>query len=168
YHVQVASSSAFGAAALVLDIDAGSTSISSPSLTPGKTYYWRVIANIPTGKSMYSNVWKVTYRANTALKIELVSLSGSIVTVKATLTNSDSNTPVPGKTLTFYQNTDGGPFASKGMATTAGIKSATPGVATKTWRTSVGNHTAYAIFKGDVAYSAVTTNPTDISYTRIQ
>jgi hypothetical protein len=64
YHVQVSSSSTFAAGSFKLNADTAdaSTIIVSPALTRGTTYYWRVQALIPTGKSIYSDKRNLVYR----------------------------------------------------------------------------------------------------------
>ena len=166
YHVQVATSNTFGAASLVINQDVSNASVVAPAMKPGMTYFWRVFAYTSNGKTLYSDIWKVVYKANTALTLEFTNLTGSTVTVKATLVNSDSGMPILGKTITFLENTNGGLFKSKGTAVTGSATSKNPGVATKSWITTVGSHSAYATFNGDGGYAPCASDPASVLYSR--
>jgi hypothetical protein len=163
YHVQVSTSALFGAATCLVDADTGNTnlvySIPSPGLAPGKTYYWRVRAYIPNGKTLYSDKRKIMFKPPVNLVLEKVGVNGSTITFKATLTRVDNGELLAGKTIAFYEKTEDGAFVLKGTAKTGSLISATPGVATKSWTTQPGNHQAYAMFKGDVSYASNSTDP---------
>jgi len=164
YHVQVSLSSTFGLTTLIPVPDTGDTFVTAPSLTLGRTYYWRVQATIVNGKSIYSDYRRVIYKYGTSLTLEDLGKTGSIIKMRATLTRTDGGTPVPGKTLTFYENTNGGLFASKGTAVTGGATSLTPGVAAKSWTTAAGTHHAYVKFIGDATFAPSETDPATVSY----
>ena len=166
YHVQVATATTFGVTTLIYDQDTpgAATALSAATLTLGKTYYWRVQATIPNGKSIYSDYRKVVYKYATSLALESLGKTGSILKMRATLTKDDGGAPVPGKTLTFYENTNGGLFVSKGTAVTGGATSLTPGIVTKTWTPTAFPHNAYVKFLGDATYAPCQTDPADVSY----
>ena len=64
YHLQVSTSTTFGAATLIYDADTAdnSTSATSPALTAGIANYWRIQAILSSGKTVYSTYFKVTYK----------------------------------------------------------------------------------------------------------
>ena len=166
YHLQVSTSSKFGTGTQNFLTPNTSYDVDASLLIPGKSYYWRVYADIPTGTTMYSDRWKFTYKKGTLLSIASPEISGSTVTLRATLTGSDGVTPIPGKSITFYENTNGGLYSSKGKAATGSLTSLSPGVATRNWTMSTGNHDVYAKFAGDSIYAPPpqNQNPANVSY----
>ena len=163
YHVQVSTSSTFGTG--TQEVTTAETSISSPPLIPGKLHYWRVYAEILTGTTVPSTSRKLSFKSPVNLVFERLSWNGTQQTFKATLTQAETGTPIGGKTITFYETSDGGAtYVSKGTATTGSLTSANPGVAFKTWTTTAGDHQAYASFKGDTSYAPQVTDPAAVIY----
>jgi len=156
YVVQVSTSSLFTAGAATREVVIPSDltlTTPSPPLTRGTLYYWRVVATWPDGnKSVYSDYRTITYKTGTSIALQMASQNGLGVTVTATLTD-DSLAPLGGKVVTFYENTGGGAYVSKGTAITGAATSATPGVVNKTWTTTAGSHNAYVTFAGDATYA---------------
>ena len=165
YHVQVATATTFGLTTILQEGDTADTSltISNPLLI-GKTYYWRVQATIPGGKSIWSDYRRVIYKYGTSISLENLGKTGTTLKVRATLMKTDGGTPVPGKTLTFYENTNGGAFVSKGTAVTGGALSIAPGVANKAWIPTALPHAAYVKFLGDATCAPCQTDPAAVSY----
>jgi hypothetical protein len=163
YHIQVSTSSSFGTG--TQEVTTAETSISSPPLIPGKLHYWRVYADILTGKTVPSSSRKLSFKSPVNLVFERLSWNGTQQTFKATLTQAETGTPIGGKTITFYESSDGGAtYVSKGTATTGSLTSANPGIAFKTWTTTAGDHQAYASFKGDTSYAPQVTDPAAVIY----
>jgi hypothetical protein len=107
-----------------------------------------VQALIPAETSAYSDISKMVYKTTTNLTINSVTVSGTTVKVKATLTDGSSN-PLGGKTITFYDKTGTASYVSKGTATTASTTSTTPGAAFKNWALTSGSHLMKATFAGN-------------------
>jgi len=167
YRVQIATASSFGTTLFFEEDtdDPATLSMSSTSLILGKPYYWRVMAVIPTGNTMYSETRKVTYKTATTLTLEYMGKTGSTVTVRATLRRTDNNLAIPGRTVTFYENTtSGAQNVSKGTAVTGGTTTVAPGVASKSWATAAGAHHAYVKFIGDATFAPSETDPAAVSY----
>lgn len=147
YHVQVSTSSTFAAGAFKLNADTAdaSASIESPPLNRGTTYYWRVQALIPTGKSVYSTANKVVYKSATALSVVSVTQDGLKVKIKAALTG-ELGAAVGGRKLVFYEGA-----TSKTSGSTAA-----DGTYTGTITSTVGSHTYTVKFNGDTNYAPAT------------
>jgi len=170
YHVQVAWSSGFGLSYILEDVDTENAATSYTLTKPvvlGRQYYWRVQAALPGSVfSMYSDTRKLAYKNATNLTLEYVGKVGSVVTLKATLRKSTDGSVIPGKTIYFYENSNGGLFVSKGSAVTGALTSVTPGpgIAKKSWTTAAGTHNASAKFAGDATNAAAETDPATVSY----
>ena len=168
YHVQVATATTFGPTTILQekDITAPTTNftLTNPLLV-GKTYYWRVQATNPEGKSIYSDYRRVVYKYGTVLMLESLGKTGSVIKLKATLTRFDNGSPIPGRTLTFVEDTGGnGVYVSKGTAVTGGASSPTPGVAIKSWTTTAAAHSAMVKFLGDAMYAPTRTDEGGVTY----
>ncbi len=74
YHLQVSTSSKFGTGTFPYTTATTSYDLDTSVLIPGKTYYWRVYADIPTGTSMYSPTWKFIYKKATKLSLAYVGI----------------------------------------------------------------------------------------------
>jgi hypothetical protein len=150
YHVQVSSSSTFAAGSFKLDADTAdaSTTVTPPALTRGTTYYWRVQALMPTGKSVYSDARKVTYKSATLLAISPVTQDSLTVKIKAALTGDSG--PVASRTISFYE---GATLKASGLT-------AADGTYTATIASTTGTHTYTVKFNGDTFYAAAT--PVDV------
>ncbi len=162
YRVQISTSASFRSG--MREVTTTATSIAAPALDPGKLYYWRIIADIPTGRSLPSDARKISFKAAVGLVLGQPTVNGTTVSIRATLTLAETGAPVAGKTITFYEKTGDGAFVSKGRAKTGSLTSATPGVAVKTWKTIGGQHQAYAAFTGDNACAPQATDPTSVVY----
>ena len=167
FHLQVATSTTFGPTTILQEEDIMDWSFTlTNSLRAGRTYYWRVqaVGVFPNGKSIWSDYRRVIYKYGTSLSLENLGKTGATLKVRATLTKVDGGTPVPGKTLTFYENANGGLFVSKGTAVTGGALSIAPGVANKSWTPTALPHTAYVKFLGDATYAPCQSDPASVSY----
>jgi len=160
YHVQVNKSSTFDAATMLTEADVLSPTtlynVPAPLLTIFKPCFWRVQAAFPTGKSIYSEIWRTTPKNGAALTLSSASRTGNVVEFTASLTKTADGSPFTGKTINFYEDKNGdGVFVLKATAVTVGLASVTPapGTVTKKWTTTAGPHTAYAEFAGDSLYA---------------
>jgi len=154
YHVQLGTSSTFGATTMIYNSDTGgtATSLTTPALTLGKVYYCRVWAVLPNGKSVCSDIWRFTYKLQTAIAIGSVTQDALNVTLKARLTGGLDNHSIKGKTVSIY---DGATL--KGSAVTDPT-----GSITKTFATGLGLRIFTVKFAGDALDAPAVPVPTGI------
>jgi uncharacterized repeat protein (TIGR02543 family) len=88
YDVQLSTKPGFPAAGTAVYPVAGTT-FNGEALSTGKKYFWRVIAELPTGTSMPSVARSIVYKSATNLSLTPISVNGNKGTFQATLTGSN-------------------------------------------------------------------------------
>jgi Protein of unknown function (DUF1566)/Divergent InlB B-repeat domain/Bacterial Ig-like domain (group 3) len=140
YEVQVSTGPGFPAA-YTTTYPAAGTTFNGETLSMGKKYFWRVIAELPTGTSMPSAARKIVYKEATNLSLTLTSVDGNKGTFQATLTDSNG-IGIPGRAVRIT----GGKRAVAG-------KTLADGSAVKTVPLPQGSYSIKATFGGNASYA---------------
>ena len=164
YIIQICASSKFAVGTYAESPDLGIvTSADIPgsmSLPRGLKRYWRIIALLPTGRSVPSAARYITYKENTSFTDLNANAIGKTIQPSVTLRGADGGIP-SGKTVYFYYKLD---TATSWSSTTA--KTNTSGIAKLALPKSLtasGAYHMYAKFAGDTYFGPATSDQVPFS-----